>query len=202
MNHLLPSHIENSFSSYPHINWTLLAKAQQYYANHNYHYCEVPYLIPESYGMLTKPHNDRSFILDSDLFASSPHELVGSAEQGFLYLMVNKQLKHDKLFSITPCFRTENYNGTTHFPWFMKCELFHKSSKLQDCQNMLQDAMHFFEQFTDKNNLNIIQTTNESWDIELNGIEIGSYGLRHFSFGSFIYGTGLALPRFDIAHNL
>lgn len=42
--------------------------------------------------------------------------------------------------------------------------------------------------------------TDEGFDLQLGGIEIGSYGKRHHdSFGPWAYGTGLALPRFSVA---
>lgn len=36
-------------------------------------------------------------------------------------------------------------------------------------------------------------------DIQLDGIEIGSYGVREFLGQHYIYGTALALPRFQQA---
>ena len=198
MNPLQLSQLNPVISIYPKINWTLLAMAQNYYNDLGYQYCEVPYLVPEEYNMLTKPHNDQSFVLKHDLFANQPHELVGSAEQGFIYLMATNQLPNDKLCAITPCFRTERYSKT-HLPWFMKCELFHLSASKEDCKSMIDCAWQFFSKYAPKKNLQLVQTTEESWDINLNNMEIGSFGLRHFEFGTFIYGTGLALPRFEEA---
>ena len=46
-----------------------------------------------------------------------------------------------------------------------------------------------------------MQTKDESslWseDILINGIEYGSYGIRTFKDFYYIYGTGVALPRFS-----
>lgn len=194
MNNL--SILNESMIHYAPINWLLLAQAQNYYVEHGFLYCEVPYLIPEQYGALTKPHNDQSFVLNNHLFAEQAHELVGSAEQGFIYLLATNQLKGDKLITVTPCFRTENY-GMLHLPWFMKCELFHLSNSLEDCQKMIKIAYDFYFKHCQARHLEIVQTDQESWDINLNGIEIASFGLRHLEFGNFIYGTGLALPRFE-----
>jgi hypothetical protein len=196
MNALDLSQLNSTISNYPNINWMLLAMAQNYYNELGYKYCEVPYLVPEEYNILTKPHNDQSFVLKHDLFENQPHELVGSAEQGFIYLMATNQLPGNKLCAITPCFRTERYSNI-HLPWFMKCELFHLSSSKEDCKSMIDDAWNFFSKYTANKNLVVVQTSEESWDINLNNIEIGSFGLRHFEFGTFIYGTGLALPRFE-----
>jgi hypothetical protein len=193
------SFLEPLIVNYPPINWRLLAQSQQYYTNLGYEYCETPYALPELYSAKTKPHNDPSFILSHGFFENQPHELVGSAEQGFIYLWLTQQLPNKKLCSITPCFRTENYNSTTHLPWFMKCELFHLSDSLEDCHLMIQDAWNFYIQHTNENSLTLIQTSDESWDINLYDIEIASFGIRRFSEGAFIYGTGLALPRFSFA---
>lgn len=192
------SQLNRVITNYPSVNWALLAQAQNYYNEAGYQYCEVPYMVPEEYSLLTKPHNDQSFVLQHDLFLKQPHELVGSAEQGFIYLMATNQLTHSKLCSITPCFRTEQYSST-HLPWFMKCELFHLSQSKEDCQLMIDCALKFFSKYVPTKNLEVVQTSEESWDINLNHLEIGSFGIRHFEFGTFIYGTGLALPRFETA---
>ena len=44
-----------------------------------------------------------------------------------------------------------------------------------------------------------IVKTEEGLDIELNGIEIGSYGYRSYKDFHWIYGTALAEPRFSLA---
>lgn len=189
-----------SFEGYPEINWNLLSKSQQFYSNKGYQYCEVPYLIPEEYGKITKPHEDRSFVLSNHLFQEQNQELLGSAEQGFIYLIYQNLLPNKKLYSITPCFRTEKYDNQFHLPWFMKCELFHLSNNIDDCIIMLKDAFEFYTQIIDKNDsLDIVKTSETTWDINLNNIEIGSYGFRDIPNHIFIYGTGLALPRFSVA---
>lgn len=192
--------LETAWNKMIPTDWVLLSQAFQFYQKIGYQYCEVPYLLPEGYTHLTKPHNDRSYILQDSLFSQQNQELVGSAEQSFIYLMVNKQLPNHKLCAITPCFRTDNYNNT-HFPWFMKCELFQLSDNIEDCQWMIYDAFTFYSTVAPYSQLEVIQTGHESWDINYNGIEIASFGLRRFNFGTFIYGTGLALPRFTIAQN-
>jgi hypothetical protein len=39
----------------------------------------------------------------------------------------------------------------------------------------------------------------DTYDIEINGIEVGSYGIRSVDDVQYIYGTGLALPRYSTA---
>lgn len=186
-------------NSYPTINidWILLAKAVDYYNNHDYYQIETPFAIPEFYHFYTKPHHDQTFVLKDGLFKSHVHELVGSAEQGFIYLLVNNKLDvSKKLFSVTPCFRYDNYDKL-HQPWFMKLELFHYSSHEQDLTNMIDTVKKFYEMHSELP-VNIVQTSEKSFDLEINNIEVGSYGFRHIENHTFIYGTGLALPRFSI----
>jgi hypothetical protein len=45
------------------------------------------------------------------------------------------------------------------------------------------------------------RSTSEGIDLYLNGIEVGSYGIRKHNSYQWVYGTGLALPRFDKALN-
>lgn len=189
-------------SIYPEalIDWTLLAKAASFYNEAGFAQKETPYALPELYHSYTKPHNDPSFILSSGIFSQEPHELVGSAEQGFIYLILNNLVNpQERFFSITPCFRSDNYDKL-HQPWFMKLELFHYSSDLNDLISMLQLVKLFFSNQS-KGDLQIVETGNNSYDLELNSIEIGSFGFRTVEGITFIYGTGLALPRFSIANN-
>lgn len=180
------------------IDYILLAEAVKYYTEQDYYQIETPFAIPEFYHFYTKPHNDQTFVLKEGLFKNNAHELVGSAEQGFIYCLLNNKLDlSKKLFSVTPCFRYDNYDNL-HQPWFMKLELFHYSSSEKDLKNMIHIAQNFFQQQS-KFNVNIVQTGEKSFDLEINNIEVGSYGFRHIEEHTFIYGTGLALPRFSIS---
>lgn len=183
------------------IDWILLSKSVDFYSRENYFQIETPFAIPEFYHFYTKPHNDQSFVLNDGMFHNNTHELVGSAEQGFIFLLLNNQLDlSKKLFSVTPCFRVDNYDQL-HQPWFIKLELFHFSSHEDDLKNMLQLAKTFYEKQTSFP-VNIQQTGDYSYDLEINNIEVGSYGFRHVEDYTFIYGTGLALPRFSITTKL
>lgn len=180
------------------IDWSLLAKASQFYLNAGFTQKETPYALPEKYHEYTKPHKNRSFILEQDLFQNNPHELVGSAEQGFIYLLLNNLItENSRLFSVTPCFRFDTYD-TLHQPWFMKLELFHYSCKIEDLINMLNLVKSFLESITEQT-VNIVSTGENSYDLEINHIEVASFGFRTVENLTFIYGTGLALPRFSIA---
>lgn len=183
------------------IDWSLLAKAANFYNESGFTQKETPYALPELYHSYTKPHNDPSFILKSGMFSKQPHELVGSAEQGFIYLILNNLVNpQERFFSITPCFRTDNYDYL-HQPWFMKLELFHYSSDLNDLLFMIHLVKLFFTSEC-KVDLKIVVTGENSYDLELNSIEVGSFGFRTVEGKTFIYGTGLALPRFSIANTM
>jgi aspartyl-tRNA synthetase len=194
----LKSILDKSISSYPIIDWRLIATAQNYYESLGYQYIETPWIVPTTYTEKTKPFKDKSFVLDSDLFKNQSNELVGSAEQAFLYLIDNEKMKPGKYLSISPCFRTDDYDEL-HQPWFLKLELIIVEPTDKDAVNsILEDSFNFFRTIT-TGNLEIINLPDKSYDINLNGIEIGSYGLRAINNTNYIYGTGLALPRFNIA---
>ena len=187
------SFLDNSFTS--PINWQLLSKAHEYYSKF-FLYKETPFIVPEYFSSITKPHTNSSFILNEDMFQSQPHELVGSAEQGFIYLLLTNKISNGSFFSITPCFRADNYDKI-HFPWFMKLEIFECPSNLSRVIDVLDICLEFFKKNKD-GNYQIVKTSDMSWDINLNNIEIGSYGIRNINKQMILYATGLALPRFSI----
>ena len=51
-----------------------------------------------------------------------------------------------------------------------------------------------------KNSVDVVPTK-EGYDLMINGIEVGSYGLRMGNGYEWVYGTGLAEPRFSVAIN-
>lgn len=202
---LYKSLIHSEILSYPAIDWGLLARASSFYANKEFQYIETPWTTPTSVHDFTKPHQNPSFI--HELSLPQGHELcelVGSAEQGFIYLMLNNAIKDGKYYSVTPCFRFDNYDKT-HQPWFMKTELMHLQSNCSEQQaaenalELLKSAALFFKEIAPEGKLDTVQTSPTSWDLNLNGIEVGSYGVRKVQNIIFAYGTGLALPRFSVA---
>lgn len=58
---------------------------------------------------------------------------------------------------------------------------------------IVEEAAEFYEQYFGKK-LTVINT-DEGFDIEINGHELGSYGIRKHEYLSWIYGTGCAEPR-------
>ena len=135
--------------------------------------------------------------------------LVGSAEQGFVQLMLNNLLKPSELYvSAGPCFRNESNLDDLHLQSFFKIELMaYFGDNIQDrhategaTQKMVDIAYRCISSLPGLTSEIKIVKTEQGIDLELNGIEIGSYGHRTFRNHNWIYGTGLAEPRFSLAN--
>jgi len=125
-------------------------------------------------------------------------DLVGSAESGFLALSVDNPsgIKENKKYvSISPCFREDSWSKT-HQPWFMKVELFilYPQNSFED---LITDAQSMFETIYD------VKPTRKfigpETDLQINGIEVGSYSSQSWKELVWACGTGLAEPRTSIA---
>jgi hypothetical protein len=198
--------IEHAFIYPPNIDWWLLGQAVEHFGALGYQQVETPWAIPKLYMDGTKPHNDTTFELHQGQFTNQHHELVGSAEQGFVYMKARKMLpvQGTRFMSVSPCFRVEQFDSL-HLPWFMKLELFDSRTDPICLELMLIDALNIFKtlvgrQGEQQNEFEIVNI-GDTFDINMNGIEIGSYGIRRHvdPAEDYIYGTGLALPRFTQA---
>ena len=177
------------------IFWPLLSESVTFYQNKGYRYKEVPWIVPNVINMITCPHEDfLTKIMDTNT------SLIGSAEQSFLDLQFNNNLPKGKYVTCSPCFRKEAIDKF-HFPYFMKVELYQTDKTDNDSMYaLIQDAEDFFHSTFGNRKQGLRRVvTPQGVDIELNGIEIGSYGTRSFSSHKWICGTGLALPRFSQA---
>lgn len=182
------------------IDYNLLATAKEFYNKRGFTYIEVPYMVEQKYSNITAPIN-KSFGIRVG------KRLVGSAEQGFLQLAFHKEIApYVRFQSITPCFRKDKVDES-HSQWFMKLELFYYGLNpidpifdLEMEKNyFIESALALFSSLT-KNNVSTI-STKDGTDIELEGTEIGSYGVRCHENVTWVYGTGIALPRFTYADN-
>lgn len=183
------------------INYQNLHESTLFYEKKGYERIESPWTVTEPIINITKPF----FIHETYKIESKKKCLVASAEQSFLYLYLKGFLPHGKFQSITPCYRDEIFDQT-HSKYFMKNELINtKNVNEKELQNMLGNAYNFFsEMFPGKEKFLKIKTIllNESYDIEFNGIELGSYGIRRCDYLEWIYGTGCAEPRLSYCQNL
>lgn len=183
----------------PEINYALLGEAIAFYKARGYTYVEAPWAVSDKSVAITCPHP----IYTADV--NHLGALVGSAEQSFLHLDLGGRLGTGRFVACTPCFRLGDMEDDLHFPTFMKVELYQNGpAGMFDLIKMMDDAGALFRELGASPDDLSAPTNGDGWDIALNGIEIGSYGARvhELEDGSnhlWLYGTGLALPRFEQA---
>lgn len=184
------------------INYENLHKSTLYYEEKGYKRVESPWTVTESIARITAPKLVNEFYT----IQNKNKCLVASAEQSFLYLYLKGFLPKGKFQSITPCFRDEVFDQL-HSKYFMKNELI-ITDKVDgmELQKVLGHAYNFFSEMfpEEKQKFLKIKTIelNQEYDIEFNGIELGSYGIRRCDYLDWIYGTGCAEPRLSYCQNL
>lgn len=188
MNHFLNSYQAAQFN-HP-IDYQKIGHSIEFYKMKGFSYVDIPWDTPEKYRNITFVGEDFNPIKE-DRF------LVGSAEQSFIYLFDNGYLKRGSYVACTPCFRGDDIDEY-HQQYFLKVELFDSNDTSERrLIHIIETAKEYFNQYL---SVNVIQTENLTFDIEtLSGIELGSYGIREYRDKRWIYGTGLAEPRFSKA---
>jgi hypothetical protein len=188
------------------IDWNLLSSALNYYKFVGFSYVEVPWMVPDEHVTVTCDDVSRWFRTRDGL------TLVGSAEQSFIAMIDAGVLKSGTYVSCTPCFRNEPVVDSLRVRDFMKVELIDvfewntSSRRLEkSLQATIKCAHTFFSNIVANSlggsflkHLSLVDTP-DGVDIELGGIEIGSYGVRSYKDMKWVYGTGLAEPRFTVA---
>lgn len=186
----------------PGINYERLLKSINYYSFRGYEKINLPWIVDEKYIKLTYK-DDNKFIIKDE------RALLGSAEQAFLKEVFENNLE-GQFQCLTPCFRNDD-EDELHFEYFMKNELFVYNEKYNFkayeliLEEMIINAYNFFEEQSYLSTLKIVETPESllSYDILLNGIEVGSYLIREIEFEGrkimYVCGTGLAEPRFETA---
>ncbi len=183
------------------IDYTLIGKACQYLNDETlFSYVEAPWIVSRGVASLTCPHDHPVMLADK----TCP---VGSAEQGLIDLLVKGQLDINvSLYAVGPCFRDDEIDEL-HQRTFMKIELF----KTMSVSTFTPDDVHYVRKtafrlwqrlFPATHHLYSMRTdtTGENaYDLMINGIEVGSYGVRFIGNQACVYGTALALPRATIA---
>jgi hypothetical protein len=173
----------------PVTHYERIGEAVKYYRNLGYEYVDVPWIVDRSIVEMTTKV--------TPIWLSVPgrgyKDLIGSGEQGFLAIW-DKLSEGKRYVTCTPCFRNEPVYDESRQLGFMKVELFAKST--DDWRQFCNDASGFVrKQGVDHR---LVQTI-LGYDIEVNGIEVGSYGGRRVGDKVWSYGTGLAEPRFTYA---
>lgn len=170
------------------MNWMRLGVAVSAYRNHGYAHVEVPWMVPRRDVAVTFPH----------VPADDQPMNVGSAEQSFIHLARIGALSPGRYVACTPCFRAGDI-GPLNQPEFMKVELWRDDAVSEaTLHDMIADARDTMGSMAWGRSIDIVPTT-EGYDLNLNGIEVGSYGIRSHDGRSWVYGTGLAEPRFGMA---
>ncbi len=206
------------------IDYSLLAKAILFYENAGFKRIEVPWRVTTDILGITKPPGceNKDYIIQG-----TDKGLLASGEQGFLYLANKGVLPPGKYQTLTPCFRNETHDRH-HSKQFMKLELidlltpsaaleFNENRLIQqEVEGManlakrafmalkpnsyLHNKMHIINAYNDDP---VAMPASQQRDIvitmESGDVELGSYGARKTSFAAWVYGTGLAEPRFSKA---
>lgn len=183
------------------IDWPLISRAIDYYEDWGYKYKEVPWVASYEAMKVTSPKNSRLFSVDLNY-------LVASAEQSFVQMMIDNELYiPGKYVAATPCFRDDNIDFF-HRRYFFKVELIevfsepikNKSREIKRIANLALEFMHEHtgnHRHWNTENFPTLFKTKEGLDITINDIEVGSYGYRKYKNFYWLYGTGIAEPRFS-----
>ena len=166
------------------IDANLLMKAMSFYNNLGYKPCKCSLLVDEDVILHTLPENRKPLHHIYGKF------YVGSAEQSFLQKIKDGEVLYDKMMFITPCQRDEEVLDESHLEMFLKVELISLVSPV------LKDVESFYKSVG--YDVNIVKTSCGE-DIELNNVEIGSFGSNEYLGVNYFYGTGIALPRIEYA---
>jgi len=187
------------------IAWDLLHATTEYYSTQSqastrgaFQFIEVPWLVSEKAIRST---------FQGNIHEALPGQFaVGSAEQSFAQLLLDGELDpKEQYVALSPCFRDEPIVDELHQNHFMKVELIQPYTGTDDEDYWLaREAAYWFQRLADRyshhrnKRIHVVKTP-EGYDVTLNGIEVGSYGIRHFEGFSWVYGTALAEPRFSTA---
>ncbi len=184
------------------INYLNLHKSLEFYKSKGYNRIESPWTVTESIAKITAPPTVKQLYK----IEGKNKCLVASAEQSFLYLYLKGFLPKGKFMSISPCFRDEIFDQL-HSKYFMKNELIvtnEVNSKI--LHNTIEDAYNFFLEMFPKEKQHFLKiktiSLNQEYDIEYDGIELGSYGIRKCDYLEWIYATGCAEPRLSYCQKL
>jgi len=189
-----------------------LLSAIDYYEKCGFKYIDVPWAVgAEAIGITRPPW--ASVEGGCEMVAGGGHLFpVASAEQSFIQLQLdalNGSLDNriaGSYQTLTPCFRNEPTLDDLHQPYFMKLELisWYRTTR-EDMDKMIAHARTLFEaelwvdciHNADPDPIGIV-----AYDLVTthSGVELGSYGIRETEYlGRWLYGTGLAEPRYTYA---
>ena len=180
-----------------HINYNRVAQAQLFYKALGYANVEAPWLVSPQAVIATLPQGKKVF---QSNFGCS----VGSAEQSFIQMMLDGEMEPGRYQATGPCYRDEDkYDDLTRMT-FLKTELIWYNPQvegvepLEAYEQVFNHALQCFFHISDCDKFSVVKTE-EGVDIYCNGVELGSYGIRKIGDQHiWVYGTGLAEPRFTL----
>lgn len=184
----------------PDINWSYIDDARDYYVALGFKKVSVPWIVSKA---AVEPYASVS----PQAFGGY---LIGSAEQGFLQLILDGNLGRGGSVSVSPCFRND-VEDETHFKYFQKVELFNLigfdllaisvERKMLEIEEVMNDAYKFFDKklnealgstyttlvdgYKEYCSLDIVFDGHESADIILTCLEPGRY--TNWELGSYSY---------------
>ena len=180
--------------------WRNLSRVADFHLQHGYRDLPQPWIASQRAMEATLPPGAAATVLHGEDL------LVGSAEQAFIDRMLEGTIHPGKWQTLTPCFRRENQYDEWHLPYFMKLELIDympTGNARHRMNDMIAQAQAGFEMLLgttlEAEPQTYLAKTDIGWDLMLRGVEIGSYGVRLFEGHCWVYGTGLAEPRFTQA---
>jgi seryl-tRNA synthetase len=83
------------------INWKNISLAVDFYKNRGYSYIEVPWIVSKEAINVTLPKDHYSLY-------TKYGDLVGSAEQSFIQLLMYKMIFAGKYVAVSSCFRDDD----------------------------------------------------------------------------------------------
>lgn len=172
------------------IDYNIIARSIPFYESAGFQRIESPWTVTPAISNITKPHGAKDMPI-----TGKDKVLVASGEQSFLSMYNKGFLPKGRFQSVTPCFRDESFTPF-HTKYFIKNELIitdvvdEKTLKF-----MIDTAVEFFTEIGLGVKVKSVSSVLPSYDIEFEGIELGSYGIRRCDFLYWIYGTGVAEPR-------
>lgn len=174
------------------LDWKLLTTALGWYETTGFRRIDLPWHARKEVADVTCPRPDLAYPL-GDIGI-----LVGSAEQSFMQRQFDGDLPKAKWVSLTPCFRAEPVFDELHLPYFMKVELYSNADKQKGLDLEFAKQARFFMMLHGASKVDIVKT-DIGYDLEIGGVEVGSYSTRSHGGHTWTCGTGLAEPRFTTA---
>lgn len=177
------------------IDYSIINNSIQYYESLGFKRIESPWTVTKAVSAITKPPDCKDWEI-----TGKDKVLVASGEQSFLYLYLKGFLPLGKFQTITPCFREDSFD-ITHTKYFIKNELIITDKvNNESLMELINGCKSFFE--SELNNKVDIVKTEQGYDLEVKGIEIGSYGIRSCDYLDWVFGTGCPEPRLSFVKNI